>query len=270
VNDGMTVNFCTIASGSSGNSAFFAAGRTKILIDAGLSGRAIEQALAMRGANPRELSAIFVTHEHSDHIQGAGVLSRRYDVPLYMTAGTWGYVSHYKALGKLAEKNRVTALPGVPVVLADMAVTPFSVPHDANDPVGYVVECGGRKIAIATDFGHASPETAGHFFGADVIIIESNHDLNMLNNGPYPAHLKRRILSNTGHLSNVACGRLLADIYSPKTRHIFLAHLSADNNHPALAFQTVHDIMTAGGINVGGDVGLYVAERHRPSVMMEI
>ena len=266
----MPINFCTIASGSSGNSAFMSTDKTKILIDAGMSGRAIECALATHGIDCSELDAIFITHEHSDHISGAGVLSRRYDLPIYSTKGTWQSAEKFGSLGKIAEKNRMLVKPDVPVMLNDMEIKPFSVPHDASDPVGYTILADDRKFAIATDLGHITEKAAENFFGADVIMLESNHDLDMLRYGPYPAHLKRRILSNTGHLSNVACGKFLAEIFSPATKHIFLAHLSQDNNRPVLAHETVKNILAAKKIDVGGAVGLYLADRHRPSAMLKL
>jgi len=266
----MPINFCTIASGSSGNSAFLSTDKTKILIDAGLSGKAIEQALAAHNIHCADIDAIFITHEHSDHIQGAGVLSRRYDIPIYLTKGTWRYVEQYKNLGKIKDKNCLTATPNIPIIMEDISITPFSVPHDANDPVGYTIHSGDCKIAVATDLGHVPDAAAHNFADADIILIESNHDLAMLKNGPYPAHLKRRILSDTGHLSNVACGRFLAEIFTAKTKHIFLAHLSRDNNHPMVAHQTVKDILAASKIDVGGEVDLHLADRHRPSAMATI
>ena len=266
----MSLSFCTIASGSSGNSVFVSTPKVKILIDAGLSGKAIESGLFSNGINCADIGAIFITHEHIDHIKGAGVLSRRYDLPIYATAGTWEYINHHKAIGKLSDKNKMYITPDVPVIIDDMEIMPFDVPHDANQPVGYTVKSGIRKIAIATDLGHASDNVAKNISEADIILIESNHDLTMLEDGPYPAHLKRRILSNTGHLSNVACGCFLADIFSSKTKHIILGHLSQENNRPILAYETVKDILLANKIDVGGSVGLYLANRHTPGAMLTL
>jgi len=266
----MSMQFCTIASGSSGNSAFISTGGVKILVDAGLSGRAIEQALASHSIHCSQLDAIFITHEHSDHIQGAGVLSRRYDLPIYMTRGTWDSAHRINSFGKISDKNRFVLTPDVPVALGDTEILPFRVDHDAGEPVGYTIRYQGRKIAIATDLGHTDANLAQHFSGAELILLESNHDLDMLQFGPYPAHLKRRIMSNSGHLSNVACGKFLTDIYTDATKHIFLAHLSQDNNRPILAYETVRNIMSVGQIDVGGAVNLYLADRYRPSAMIAL
>jgi len=271
----MSMNFCTIASGSSGNSVFVSTPRTRILIDAGLSGKAIEGGLRMGGIDCIDVDALFITHEHSDHIKGAGVLSRRYDLPVYATAGTWDYMNRCQAIGKIADKNKLYITSGMPVVLNDMEIMPFDIPHDANQPVGYTVNSRGHKIAIATDLGHISDNVAKNIHGADVILIESNHDLHMLETGPYPAYLKRRILSDMGHLSNVSCGRFLVDIFSSKTKHIFLGHLSQENNRPILAYETVKNILLANKINVDDSdcdsyVGLYLANRYSPSPMLTL
>ncbi|MCL2171778.1 MAG: MBL fold metallo-hydrolase, partial [Defluviitaleaceae bacterium] len=152
----------------------------------------------------------------------------------------------------------------------DMQVLPFAVSHDAAEPVGYTISTSGRKIAIATDLGHTDDQIAEHFHGADIILLESNHDLDMLKFGNYPAHLKRRILSDIGHLSNPAAGIFLRDIYSPKTKHIFLAHLSEENNRPILAHETVQNILLSAKIPIGTDCGLYLAPRKHISPVIEL
>ena len=263
----MQIQFCTIASGSSGNCTFISAGKNKILIDAGLSGRAIEQGLTSVGINPRDLTAIFVTHEHGDHIKGAGILSRRYRLPIYMTSGT---AANKSALGKIAPQNLMLVRPDVPVTLEGLSVTPFAVSHDANEPVGYTFQTDQHKIAITTDLGHATDEVAAYLEGSDIIVLESNHDIDMLKNGPYPEVLKQRILSPLGHLSNAACGELLAKVICKKTKHIFLAHLSQDNNHPATAYETVKNILTTDGIDIEKQITLTIANRHHPSTMITL
>jgi len=256
----MSIKFCTIASGSSGNSAFVSVGNNKILVDAGLSGKAIEEGLRAVGECATKLTAIFVTHEHSDHVKGAGVLSRRHNVPLYMTAGT----AMGADIGRIASKNHFLVRCGVPVVFDGVQVMPFGVPHDANETVGYSIIAGERKISIATDLGHTPPEVVAQMKGSDIILIEANHDIEMLKNGAYPQHLKQRILSPLGHLSNVACGTFLADIICSKTKHIILGHLSEENNRPMLAHETVKRILH------GHEVGLSVANRHRPSEVIHL
>jgi phosphoribosyl 1,2-cyclic phosphodiesterase len=281
----MSITFCTIASGSSGNSAFVsadsagalgaAAGKINILIDAGLTGKVMSAAFISLGINPAELSAIFITHEHGDHIKGAGVLSRRYNLPIYLTKGTASHASTYRALGKIAPHNQFLAKPNVPITIGGVEIMPFDIPHDANEPVGYTITVNNakgnsRKLAYATDLGHITPQIAAHMADADIIAIESNHDLNMLKNGPYPIYLKQRIAGPKGHLSNADCGAFLADIITPKTKHIVLAHLSQENNRPTLAFETVKNILLSKGIDAGGSVNLYIADRHRQGPLITI
>ena len=262
----MTMTFCTIASGSSGNSAFISAGKHKILVDAGLSGKAIEEGLRAVGVNPKELTAIFVTHEHNDHLKGAGIMSRRYNIPVFLTAGT---AAHTVALGKLALHNKRIVRADVAVHLdghdqtSGLVATPFAVGHDANEPVGYIFTYQGAKCAIATDLGEITEEIAGYLQNSNIIAIEANYDIEMLKNGPYPLDLQRRIASKWGHLSNVACGQALANVICDKTQHIFLLHLSQDNNHPQVAYDTVENILIAEDLR--DDVKLHIAPRHTPS-----
>ncbi|MCL2752701.1 MAG: MBL fold metallo-hydrolase [Defluviitaleaceae bacterium] len=260
----MSIQFCTIASGSSGNSAFVSTGKNKFLIDAGLSGRALEELLALAGINASEISGIFITHEHSDHTKGAGILSRRFDIPVYMTAGT----QLGAELGKIPPRNLFLVREDTPVFFDDAEITPFAIAHDANQPVGYRIKTDKHKIAIATDLGHICDNAVKYFADADIILIEANHDIDMLCNGRYPRHLKQRILSDIGHLSNVACGTFLAQNYSSKNKHIFLGHLSQENNRPEIAYETVKNVLITQKINIGSETQLHLANRSRPSQMV--
>ncbi|MCL2236061.1 MAG: MBL fold metallo-hydrolase [Defluviitaleaceae bacterium] len=264
----MSIKFCTIASGSSGNCTYVSSGDVGILVDVGLTGRVVEEGLAVQGIDPRSLTAIFVTHDHGDHIKGVGVLSRRYNLPIYATSGTWAYAERYKVLGRLNPANKMLVRNGVAVHLEGVEVMPFTLPHDASEPVGYAITAGEHKVVIATDLGHVNPHVANHAAGADILLIEANYDKHMLEAGPYPAHLKQRISGAMGHLSNVECGGFLADIVCERTKHIFLGHLSQENNRPMVAHETVKNILLSRKIDVGGAVKLYVADRHRPSPML--
>jgi len=260
----MAVHFCTIASGSSGNCAVVGSDSTRVLIDAGLSGKRIEAGLSAAGVVPQDIDAILITHEHSDHIQGAGIYSRRFDVPIYATPGTWEAMESYNSLGKVHPRNKMLVYSGERLVLNDLCIHPFAIPHDAAEPVGYSVESEGRKVAVATDIGRTTPLIERHIMDCDILLLEANHDVDLLENGPYPLPLQRRILGERGHLSNVAAGQLLRKVYSERLTHIYLGHLSEDNNRPAVAFQTVRDILNIHGIDTADTVRLRVAERHRP------
>ena len=262
----MAVHFCTIASGSSGNCIFTGSDSTRILIDAGLSGKRIENGLTSVGIDPRTLDALFVTHEHSDHITGIGILSRRFDIPIYATPGTWQAMDTYNALGKIHPRNKLLAYSGERIVLNDLCVTPFSIPHDAAEPVGYTIESEGRKIAVATDIGKPTPLIERSITDCDVLLLESNHDLDLLENGPYPIQLKRRIRGDFGHLSNIAAGELITRVHTPRLAAIILGHLSEENNRPAVAFDTVRDILFAHDITAT----LLVADRHRPGRLISL
>ncbi|MCL2415567.1 MAG: MBL fold metallo-hydrolase [Defluviitaleaceae bacterium] len=253
----MSVSFCTIASGSGGNSVFISGKNQSILIDAGLSGKVIERGLNGIGISAKDISAVFLTHEHNDHTRGAGILSRRYDIPIYTTAGTWKRMSS----DRISAKNQHTVKADKPIELGKMRILPFSIPHDAAEPVGYSIMIEGRKISVATDLGYITPNVAEYIYGSDIILIESNHDIEMLRNCRYPAYLKRRILGEGGHLSNIAAGLFIKEIFSPKTKHIFLGHLSQENNRPMLAYDTVREILTSSKINVGKDCCIYLASR---------
>lgn len=246
------LEFCPLASGSSGNCIYLSSGNASVLIDAGLSGIRIERALSAIGVQPQELDAIFITHEHSDHISGAGVMARRYGVPLFATAGTWDYIDRTGTLGKIKREQRRLVQGGVAADFIDISVKPFAIPHDANEPVGYSFCTMDAKAVIATDIGFFNPDCRAAVNGADVLLIEANHDVEMLKNGSYPFYLKKRILSDFGHLSNVSCGAALVET-EKKPRHVYLGHLSEENNRPMLAFETVKDILEEAGVRVNSE-----------------
>jgi len=256
------IKFCPIASGSDGNSVYVGNGDTHILIDAGLSGKRIKEGLENAvGIGCEELDGIFITHEHTDHIQGAGVISRRYGTPLYATKKTWECIERRGLIGKVDKSKKHIIYSGEDFALKTIAVEPFDIPHDAAQPVGYCVYSEDKKITIATDIGCVTDNIREKMFGSDLILLESNHDLEMLKNGSYPAVLKKRIMSDRGHLSNRGAGELLADIICPKLKYVFLGHLSAENNMPLIAMDTVTAILGANQIKVGKDFNLYLAQR---------
>lgn len=260
----MEMLFCPLYSGSSGNCAFVQYGRTRLLIDAGKPGRTITDALNDINASPETLDAIVITHEHSDHICGAGVLSRRYHLPVYATAETW--LAMDGKLGKIEPGLRVTFDKGQDFYIGDIGVVPYSIPHDAADPVGYHLFGGGVSLAVATDLGHVTKRVLEEIRTAGLVLLESNHDPDMLMcNDHYSAALKRRILGNHGHLSNDACADTMLKLVEQGVKNIVLGHLSGENNTPRLALDTSVNRAELEGLRVGpdGDVDIDLAWRDR-------
>ena len=231
---------CILASGSKGNAIFISSGDTSLLIDAGLSGIEIERRLTSRGLDPKSLDAILVSHEHSDHIQGVGVLSRRYKLPVYINSKT--QKAAVSQLGKLYDFKRFEC--GSMFTINDLSIHPFSISHDAKDPCGFTVSQNGTKIGIATDLGIATAMVKAHLKGCTLLILEANHDEKMLINGPYPWPVKQRIKSRIGHLSNEASKTLLNELQHDGLKHVMLAHLSETNNTPKKAVNDVGRALT--------------------------
>ena len=255
----MPVKFCPIASGSSGNCLYAGTDQTHLLIDAGLSGRAAEKFLSHIQVS--RIDGILLTHEHSDHIAGVGVLARRYQIPVYATPKTWRYLLRHGTLGKLPEDTARIVEPGVPFMVGDMEISAFDIPHDASQPVGYRLRAEGYQIAAATDMGRVTETVREGIKGSHILLLESNHDLEMLMNGRYPRQLKERVMGARGHLSNVSAGGLLADTAWEGLRYAYLGHLSDENNRPLLALDTLRRILEGRQIEIPN---LTVADRHGP------
>ena len=261
--------FCSLYSGSSGNSIFVGSEKAKILIDAGLPGKKIDEALKSIGQKAEELDGIFITHEHSDHIKGVGILSRKYDIPIYAPGNTWQAME--KSIGKIKEHNIKIMDRRSTMSIKDLDVISFNIPHDAVAPVGYTVHCNGKRASVTTDFGIYTEEIRDNIKDSEVILLESNHDVNMLKFGPYPYTLKRRILSEVGHLSNEDCGKALVDLIKYKSnKRIILGHLSGTNNHPELALETVSGVLRENNIILDKDIDLTMANRHSPSNLIVV
>lgn len=264
----MGLQLCSIASGSSGNCIYLGTDDTKILIDCGLSGKRIAQGLNSIGINPQDIDAILVTHEHIDHINGVGVMSRRYDIPIYANSCTWKAMD--KKIGEIKDKNIKVFDNLKPFDLGNIDIKPYSIPHDAANPVGYCFFSGGKKVALATDLGHVTDEIKSNLFDSDLLVLESNHDVEMLKMGSYPWPLKQRILGENGHLSNDTAGIIISELVENNVSKVILAHLSKENNFPELAYQTVFNILTERGIRVGEDIHIGLTLRDRPSEVYKV
>jgi len=230
---------CILASGSKGNATYISDGQTSILVDAGLSGVALERRLAARGLAPESLDAIIVSHEHADHIKGVGILSRRYHLPVYINQKT---VQASPQLGRLHELRSFEC--GRTFNIRRLSVHPFSISHDAEDPAGFTVGQNGITIGIATDLGVATTMVKEHLKRCALLILEANHDPQMLETGPYPWPLKQRIKSRVGHLPNQESKTLLEQLQHEQLQHVILAHLSENNNTPEKAFDEVAKALT--------------------------
>ena len=257
----------SIASGSSGNCIYIGSESTHILVDAGISNKRIEQGLNEIGLKGGEMDGILITHEHSDHIKGLGVLSRKHHLPIYGTQRHPGCRSPpQRAWGAIDRELLRPISPDVDFSLGDLTIKAFSIDHDAADPVAYRVKNGSRTVAVATDMGHFDPYIIEHLEGLDAILLESNHDVRMLETGPYPYYLKRRILGDRGHLSNENAGRLLSYILHDNMKKILLGHLSRENNYEELAYETVRLEIDEGDCPYGAsDFSISVAHRDRMS-----
>lgn len=265
------MDFCSIASGSSGNCIFAGTDDAGVLVDAGISGRQVEMGLNQIGRTGRDLDGILITHEHSDHIKGVGVLARKYGVPIYGTAGTLQAVKNCSSLGKIEEGlfHEVTA--DQTFTVGDMEILPFSTSHDAADPVAYRMNAGEHSVAVVTDLGVYNDYIVDHLQGLDAVLLEANHDIRMLQAGSYPYYLKQRILGKRGHLSNENAGRLLCRILHDNMKKIYLGHLSKENNYDALAYETVCSEVTLGDNPYrAGDFLIQVARRDMVSEPVHI
>lgn len=257
----MTV-FRTLVSGSSGNCVLFSHNGTNILIDCGMSGKRASELLNASEIAPESLRCIFVTHEHIDHASGVGVMSRKYNIPVAASVGTWDGMN----IGRIAPENIISFSEFAGIDFGDFSVTPFEIPHDANMPTGYVIDCGGKKYAVATDIGHVTEKVMTAVSGCESVLLEANYDAKMLETGSYPYPLKKRIAGDYGHLCNTDSGRFAAYLVKHGTKRLLLGHLSIENNTEKTAFDTVSSALEYEGIHLGRHVDVTIAPRYAPSV----
>lgn len=257
----MPMTFCPLCSGSSGNASYLEAGGVRLLIDAGVTGKRMTELLHEIDIQAHTIDAILVTHEHSDHISGVGVLSRKYNIPIYADAAC--FEKMLPSIGEIPARNRRVFEPDHEFYIKTVRVLPFSIPHDCAHPVGYALCCGGRKVSVMTDIGHVTGAMMDAVADSDLLLIEANHDVDMLKAGSYPYALKQRILGGTGHLCNEDSGLVLAKLHERGIKNVILGHLSNENNTPELALVTVKTVLEEAG--VADDMFVTVAERFQPT-----
>lgn len=233
------MKFGTIASGSSGNCLYAGNDNTHILIDAGISCKRIVEGLKTFELEGKNLQGILVTHEHTDHVSGLGVLSRKYHIPIYGTEKTLRKICEMENLGKIDRELFQPIQTGKNFFIGDLDIESFSISHDAADPVSYMIHEGNKKLGMVTDLGYYDDRIVGHLKESDLLYVEANHDIHMLQAGPYPYYLKRRILSNHGHLCNEKAAQLVVELMNDHLHRVILGHLSKENNYPDLALATV-------------------------------
>ena len=265
------LRFISFGSGSSGNSYYLYTDTDSILIDVGVGIRTLKKHFHNYGLRFEDVHHILITHDHADHVKSVGSLSTDYKLPVYTTRKVHVGIERNYCVRKKIAPNLVHIIEkSVPLNVGEFKITPFGVPHDSTDNVGYFVECEGVTFCLITDVGHITEEMHDFIGRSNYLVIEANHSEEMLLKGPYPQYLKDRILGPNGHLSNVACGQALADYASPGLRHVWLCHLSEENNHPELARKTVEQILRSKGIVPGKDFELEVLRRKTPSEIYKL
>ena len=265
------LRFISFGSGSSGNCYFLFTENDGLLVDAGVGVRTLKKHFRDFGLSLSQVHHLLITHDHADHIKCVGSLSHDYSLPVYATAKVHeGIDRNYCVSRKVDAASRRYIEPGVAIRLGDFTVTPFTVPHDSSDNVGYMIETADSNICIITDAGTVTDDMAAYISRAHYLILEANHDREMLMNGNYPAHLKVRISSSTGHLSNAECAEAIANHAHDHLRQVWLCHLSEENNHPELARKTVESVLRSYGLIAGKDFGLDVLKRTMPTGIFDL
>lgn len=261
------LNFCSLYSGSSGNSFFVGTESTNILIDAGVSSRKIEKALDSLFIDPTSIKGILITHEHTDHVQGLGIFSKRFNIPVYVDKKTLDAMPKQKE--KLSEENIHLFEVGDTFYINDLKISSFSIPHDAANPCGFNVYKDDKKISVATDIGHMTNDILQKLEKSSFVMLESNYDPNVLKYAPYPYQLKTRIASPTGHLSNETAGKTISHLIKTGLQGAMLGHLSKESNFPELAYKTVVDEIISSNLDMNS-LFLEIANRDCPSKLIKL
>lgn len=260
------LKFISFGSGSSGNCYYLGTATDGLIIDIGLGIRTLKKFCKEYGVQLNSIKRILITHDHADHIKSVGALSHDLNLPVYATHKVHEGIDHnYCVTRKVTAEHRIEIETGKAIQLGDFKVRPFAVPHDASENVGYEIEVEGLVFVVITDVGSITDDIREAISHANYLVIEANHDVEMLKNGPYPKYLQDRILSGSGHLSNTSCGEALAENMTEGLKHVWLCHLSEENNHPELARKTVCGILRSYGIVPGSDFQLDVLRRKVPS-----
>jgi phosphoribosyl 1,2-cyclic phosphodiesterase len=264
----MSLSYSILASGSTGNALYVESDEHSFLVDAGFSGKQMEALFGQIDRDISKLSGIFVTHEHSDHIKGIGVLARKYQLPVYANEKTWRAMEH--SVGAIPTEQKFVFNMETVKSFGAVDIESFGVSHDAAEPMFYVFHHGGKKLVLITDTGYVSDRMKGTISNADVYIFESNHDVQMLRMGRYPWNIKRRILSDLGHVSNEDAAFAMSDVVGDQTKRIYLAHLSMDNNMKDLAKMAVTQTLQERGLIVGEQFGLYDTDPKTPTALTAV
>lgn len=235
----MPLSFQVLASGSKGNSILISSSRTRILLDAGLTGKEITRRLGKTPVSPNQLDALLISHEHQDHVRGSGVMSRRFDLPVYLTQGTLENLS--TQVGRIPQVQLFQ--PGVPFLIGDLMIQPFATSHDAGEPSGFIIENDGVRLGVCTDLGIVTQLVRTRLQGCHALVLEANHDIDLLLKGPYPWELKQRIRGRHGHLSNIETLALIKELHHEALQSIVFAHLSEVNNHPGVLSQCYEELL---------------------------
>ncbi len=257
----------SLASGSSGNCVYIQGRTTRLLVDAGYSGRKIETLMKQAEVDPKRIDAILVTHEHIDHIAGVGVLSRRYHIPIYANRATWEAMS--RKVGRIPDEHRKIFRNAEPFTIREIQVLPVPVHHDAADPVGYTFTAGSEKICVVTDTGFVDEPLLEQMSGADIYYFEANYEDLLLQNGSYSYWSKKRISSEIGHLSNHQSAEALCRLLEGRGEQVVLAHMSINNNTTRCCYQSVSEYLEAQGFTMGKGVHVLVAPREAPSPLFD-
>ncbi len=265
------LKFISFGSGSSGNCYYLGTATDGLIIDIGVGIRTLKKHFRDYGISIGSVRHVLITHDHADHIKSVGSFSHDYKVPVYATQLVHeGIDRNYCVQRKVAEELRRVLKKNETIKVGDFIVTPFDVPHDASENVGYEIKIGNTTFVIVTDIGIITDEIKQRISKANYLVIEANHDEEMLKNGPYPMYLKKRIMSDIGHLSNKDCGEALAENITEELKHVWLCHLSEENNHPELARKTVETVLRNYGIIPGKDFELEVLRRQMPTGVYEL